>query len=584
MINIIDLFAGAGGLSNGFEQTGNFSVVGAVEINEAAIRTYKHNHNDENLIITQENQKTSDINAINFVDFLNKKNLKSGANDIVVIGGPPCQGFSNANRQKNYLISGNNQLVKQYVRAIKEIKPAAFLMENVKTINSDTHKFFVTHPTAEELSEGYKPQVYLKDIIKKDKILIIETSRLELRGLFEEISLGFEDTSYSINPIIEAAPLLSRLRGIVRKLKKKNIFSLKEHEIASTLQLKKLIESYSIPNHLKNNEIFADICNKASVVLDVLLSNKNISNQSLLNDLLPLLDLNKLLRFFEELRKENIMLTGNPFLNFGLDDKIQVLANVFSYNVVEYLKKVFRDMNYSFEAEVVRSINYLVPQKRERFMILGVRNDILGNRKVAFPNSLLNEMTRKMTVRDAISDLESLLPEKDISINGNIQPWGPVNVEEKSLLGYYRSDMDEQIIYNHVNTDSRETSKERFEVLNNMAEGSRNFHSLPENLKNNTYANAARTQNTVYLKLQYDEPSPTVINVRKSMWQHPNKARSISIREAARLQTFKDDFIFLGTKDQQYQQIGNAVPPLMARAVAEKMLEYLNVPVINHFY
>lgn len=61
--------------------------------------------------------------------------------ETVVIGGPPCQGFSNANRQKNYLISGNNQLVKEYARAIDTVRPVAFLMENVKTMSSPTHKF-----------------------------------------------------------------------------------------------------------------------------------------------------------------------------------------------------------------------------------------------------------------------------------------------------------------------------------------------------------------------------------------------------------------------------------------------------------
>ncbi len=59
------------------------------------------------------------------------------------------------------------------------------------------------------------------------------------------------------------------------------------------------------------------------------------------------------------------------------------------------------------------------------------------------------------------------------------------------------------------------------------------------------------------------------------MWQHPTKARAISIREAARLQSFQDKFVFEGRKDERYQQIGNAVPPLLAKAIAEKILEYL---------
>ena len=91
------------------------------------------------------------------------------------------------------------------------------------------------------------------------------------------------------------------------------------------------------------------------------------------------------------------------------------------------------------------------------------------------------------------------------------------------------------------------------------------------NLKS-TYSDAERTQNTIYMRLKYDEPCGTVVNVRKSMWIHPELDRAISIREAARLQTFPDSFIFEGTKDNQYQQIGNAVPPFLAKEIAKSII------------
>ena len=78
------------------------------------------------------------------------------------------------------------------------------------------------------------------------------------------------------------------------------------------------------------------------------------------------------------------------------------------------------------------------------------------------------------------------------------------------------------------------------------------------------------------MRLKYDEPSGTVVNVRKSMWIHPELDRAISIREAARLQTFPDSFIFEGTKDSQYQQVGNAGPPCLAKAVAESIISILD--------
>ena len=60
------------------------------------------------------------------------------------------------------------------------------------------------------------------------------------------------------------------------------------------------------------------------------------------------------------------------------------------------------------------------------------------------------------------------------------------------------------------------------------------------------------------------------------MWIHPEHNRAVSIREAARLQTFPDSFRFEGTKDSQYQQVGNAVPPILAEAIAEKLAEILD--------
>ena len=91
-----------------------------------------------------------------------------------------------------------------------------------------------------------------------------------------------------------------------------------------------------------------------------------------------------------------------------------------------------------------------------------------------------------------------------------------------------------------------------------------------------TYSKPERTQNTIYLRLEPDAPSGTVVNVRKSMWIHPTLDRGVTVREAARLQSFPDSFEFVGTKDSQFQQVGNAVPPLLAKGIAEKLLQYIN--------
>ena len=170
----------------------------------------------------------------------------------------------------------------------------------------------------------------------------------------------------------------------------------------------------------------------------------------------------------------------------------------------------------------------------------------------------------KRQVRDAIEDIQSIEPEKEVSDRYIELPLHPeAQGLEKELRGNF--------LYNHITTATRETALSRFKAL----KAGENFHDLSPELKT-TYSNAERTQNTIYMRLKYDEPSGTVVNVRKSMWIHPELNRAISIREAARLQTFPDSFVFEGTKDSQYQQVGNAVPPFLAKAVAKSIIDILN--------
>lgn len=145
MIKTIDLFAGAGGLSYGFLMTGKYQIVAAAEINKNARKTYENN-------IAKDNNNFEFIENVIGYDF-NALNARLGNDIDVVIGGPPCQGFSNANRQKNHLISMNNGLVKEFFRAIRQIKPKAFVMENVSMLESDTHRFYESRKDNNEINE-----------------------------------------------------------------------------------------------------------------------------------------------------------------------------------------------------------------------------------------------------------------------------------------------------------------------------------------------------------------------------------------------------------------------------------------------
>ena len=550
---ILDLFSGAGGLSNGFEQTGRFTVIGAVELNKAAQKTYIRNHNnDESLILKASSSGVSDITMIDF------KSLKLDSENTIVIGGPPCQGFSNANRQKNYLISGNNQLVKEYARAIRDIRPVAFLMENVKSMNSSVHKFFVTN-FIEGDQNDFSSRIHLDAISQKEQFPLYENDEIELIlsdcNQLKAIVRDFNDVSNVPAPLITDSLLITRIRTIEQRMK-----NLEEVQLKNTKEHGEIKQVLSILENYDNYKRFDKIILSTIEALKLLLTG-SVSSVFLRERIQRFIELNRFLTRCKELDDENIacseikLIDGSPFT---------MRVSVQSYNVVKYLKRLFEFYGYCVDSSVLDSSQFGVPQRRFRFMMMGVYQT---NEKIELPKQTEKKV---FSVRDAISDLEDIAPQQDMeTYNEKIYKFFG---EKNELLNYYRQDCNNYLLFDHINSKSTHLIQQRYEHILNS--NGKNFHSLPEDMKK-TYSDASRTQNTVYLRLNYDEPSPTVINVRKSMWQHPTKARALSIREAARLQSFKDCFIFEGRKDERYQQIGNAVPPKMAKAVANKLLEYL---------
>ncbi|MCM1237070.1 MAG: DNA cytosine methyltransferase, partial [Ruminococcus flavefaciens] len=243
-------------------------------------------------------------------------------------------------------------------------------------------------------------------------------------------------------------------------------------------------------------------------------------------------------------------------------EKDGLLANIRSFAVFDYLKSILTsgEDGYAINSGVLCAADFGVPQKRERFVIMGIKKKIST---VVFLPSRKIEDGHYKTVHEAIFDLEDVTPVYDLADDEEGIPLK--HKDQLSSVAQHLRDSD--ILKNHIITKTTDVAMARFKALHQ----GENFHSLEDSLKTNTYTDAKRTQNTIYLRLNYDEPSGTVINVRKSMWIHPTLDRAISIREAARLQTFPDSFVFCGSKDKQYQQVGNAVPPIMAKAIAKQL-------------
>ena len=535
MYKVVDLFAGAGGLSLGFMQTKKYDIKVAFENNPAMQKTYKKNHMG---VDVQDDVCLADYNDIQ---------KKYGKIDVV-IGGPPCQGFSNANRQKNHAISQNNMLVKQYIRAIRELSPKAFVMENVSMLRSDVHRFYLDEADNELFGqEKYEIHMQSTKLVLLDKAYMFDCAKTIARSSSAiTANIWPEDCYVSLNVVYKMSKNHQKLLKTLKKHKKK---LLEYADIYADEGKKNDIESNDIA--LRSYEAFSAIKQ---------FFDEKLEADKLKDVIEPAIMIQRMLSKSKEIFDNHLVVDKCDYAENG-----DLVAYIKSYAVFDYLKALLgTDSNgYEINQDVLCAADFGAPQKRKRFIVIGIKKSLTDT--VQLPIGIFSEKDYR-TVQDAIGDLQNVPTVTDVAedIGTPLKKADDISELGKSLR-------DTDTLFNHIITKTRETAMERFKVIKQ----GENFHSLNDSLKTNTYTDANRTQNTIYLRLAYNQPSGTVVNVRKSMWIHPELNRAISIREAARLQTFPDSFIFCGSKDKQYQQVGNAVPPIMAKAIAEKLADQL---------
>lgn len=523
--SVVDLFAGAGGLSLGFVQTGKYEIKVAFEREPHMQATYHRNHPNVEL--------QGDVCGADYADI----QRRHGAIDVV-IGGPPCQGFSNANRQKNHAISQNNMLVKQYIRAIRELQPKAFVMENVSMLRSDIHRFYMEE-TDLDIVEEYQ-------IPNKNTPLHLLSSEFVFDGALEIVQ-NLELLQQRLWPENHYRELNIIYKG--EKNADKMKISLEKHRRKLTEIAQAYIED-DADNYIgqKSREAFQAIMDYFDGILEADRIHTLIE---------PAIMIQRMLSKAREIFDNHIHVDS-----YECTEKDGLLANIRSFAVFDYLKGILTsgEDGYAINSGVLCAADFGAPQKRERFVVMGIKKSISA--VVFLPSRKIKDGHYK-TVHDAIYDLEDVPPVYDLADDEEGIP-----LEHKEQLSSVAQQLrDSDILKNHIITKTTDVAMARFKALHQ----GENFHSLEESLKTNTYTDVKRTQNTIYLRLNYNEPSGTVLNVRKSMWIHPTLDRAISIREAARLQTFPDSFVFCGSKDKQYQQVGNAVPPIMAKAIAKQL-------------
>ena len=234
------------------------------------------------------------------------------------------------------------------------------------------------------------------------------------------------------------------------------------------------------------------------------------------------------------------------------------------------------------EVIVLNSVHYGVPQVRKRVILVGVRRDLGVTSAEVYqhitkthysPEDEKNGQTKGLnkyrTIADAISDLPSLEP-------GEGQETSSYHSDEKSAFVKLMRQNCGSVIHNHVARNHNSLDRERYRILSANNWQLKDLATVRPDLIHHDPKHFGNR----YTVQSYDNPGRTVVaHLYKdgNLFIHPDskQARTFTVREAARVQSFPDDFIFCGSRTNQYKQVGNAVPPLMAQQIAQGLKYFL---------
>lgn len=249
------------------------------------------------------------------------------------------------------------------------------------------------------------------------------------------------------------------------------------------------------------------------------------------------------------------------------------------------IKKGNKTFSYSVDCKVLVSNDFGVAQKRQRLIFIAIRNDISEKRKIT-PSGIFQEIENSYTqnkehlLKDALEYIKPLeaprvknMTEVDDEITGKKVDVNQFYGNENSYLKLINEGRKIEYVFNHK---ARYTNDINYEIYGTLEQGEDGTsekikHVMPYKHRNHIFKDK-------YFKLIEDKPSRTITAHLKMDCHshiHPRQVRSISPREAARIQSFPDDYIFLGAYLKTYMQIGNAVPPVMARGIAKVLKKHI---------
>lgn len=614
-VTFLDLFAGAGGISEGFLQAYTsdkyFKFVLASDINENCELTHIVRYNHQFGLDTK--FLTADIMA---PDFMSRLLAELGDVEIdVVTGGPSCQSFSLSGRRRRF--DKRDNLFLHYLAVIRKLRPKYFVMENVKgLLTKDKGKFkeAILREIRSIIDDQNIPSflLFLTRFLDRNASSFVKTcflTKVKMEVADDDVARSERDAYFTT--------LETQFKSITRKidyrLSKSNV------NIATIRHglnlLRRTDERNAISAAIINEKTQADIDN------DFFVNQFNnfisfIDDSTIINTILSAIDsfddFDKSSAEVEEFR-EMIKL-----YSCTLDETFSLARNLSKEEKeIEELDRQLECIRLYRVAKpiVALSADYGVPQNRERVLFIGCRKDqeIID----AIPPTLTED--EKVTVYEAIHDLDFLgngsiadaygvqrvIPEYEPlirrrEVQGHISDAeGAHTFSEWSKIGrfghrfnfscepFYVRSLDDlrnnlfcedPVLYNHQTSAQSNDVKERLSIIAK--------HGVyDENCKVELSKLGLESNKRNYTVLNPKGQSPTVVTMPDD-FIHYAAHRAMTVREMARLQSFDDSFVFQGKRQTggskrkseipQYTLVGNAVPPLMARAIAETILKHIN--------
>lgn len=610
-ITYLDLFAGAGGFSEGFMQAYTddkyYDFRLASDINENCELTHRVRYNK--MLGLDTKFMCQDIMEDSFLPNLLKE---IGNQEIdVVTGGPSCQSFSLAGRRKK--LDKRDDLFFHYLKVIKALRPKYFVMENVKGILTKDEgriKERILREIRSIVDDAKMNQLYafLDDVLKpkmptslyyalyirlcmetstdnwdKQNEIFFENLEQQLKDVTKHLPYSISKSDESVNTIRHGLLLLKmkRQRDSIRK---------------QVIQLK-------TSAHI-DNDTFMDGYN---AIIEA------ISDEQILEKTLDAVD--KVAKMGDCADDAQCLKKSLEILTSTFDECIEYIQEQLKEkkDLLNHLNEMMKEIRlYNIEEPfILLSSNYGVPQNRERVVFIGCRNDQEVIKEI--PATISD--SEKVNVYEALWDLdmigngETVTSYKKPKLNlkfeeTKIQRAIQGEPDERGLLfsewsrigrlghrftfdnePFYVLNMNEldrpqkyqhMDLFNHQTSQQNEKVRERLRIIA--------AHGDYDDAKTELKKKGLESQKRNYVVLNPLGQSPTVCTMPDD-FIHYSAYRPMTVREMARLQSFDDSFVFQGKRQTggnnrqkeipQYTLVGNAVPPLMARAIANTLLKHI---------